>query len=48
MYSGLETLLLKGCKQMDYQDELHLVKSLYDKDINYQNLEFNFKQLHHQ
>jgi len=37
--------LLKGCKQMDYQDELHLVKSLYDKDINYQNLEIQFKTI---
>ena len=45
MYSGLETLLFKGCKQMDYQDELHLVKSLYDKDINYQNLEIQFQTI---
>ena len=45
MYSGLETLLLKGCKQMDHQDELHLVKSLYDKDINYQNLEIQFQTI---
>ena len=45
MYSGLETLLLKGCKQLDYQDELHLVKSLYDKDLNYQNLEIQFQTI---
>ena len=45
MYSGLETLLLKGSKQLDYQDELHLVKSLYDKDLNYQNLEIQFQTI---
>ena len=45
MYSGLESLLLKGCKQLDYQDELHLVKSLYDKDLNYQNLEIQFQTI---
>ena len=45
MYSALETLLLKGCKQLDYQDELHLVKSLYDEDINYQNLEIQFQTI---
>ena len=42
---GLETLLLKGCKELDYQDELHLVKSLYDKDLNYQNLEIQFQTI---
>ena len=45
MYSGLETLLLKGYKQLDYQDELHLVKSLHDKDLNYQNLEIQFQTI---
>ena len=45
MYSGLETLLLKGCKQLDYQHKLDLVKSLYDKDLNYQNLEIQFQTI---
>ena len=45
MYSGLETLLVKGCKQLDYQHELDLVKSLYDKDLNYQNLEIQFQTI---
>ena len=45
MYSGLETLLLKGCKRLDYKDELHLVKSLYDKDLNYENLEIQFQTI---
>lgn len=39
MYSGLETLLLKGCKRVDYQDELHLVKRLYNKGLNFPNFE---------
>ena len=45
MYSALETLLLKACKQLDYQDELQLVKSLYDKDINYKNLKIQFQTI---
>lgn len=45
MYSGLETLLLKGRKQLDYQHELDLVKSLYNKDLNYQNLEIQFQTI---
>ena len=30
---------------MDYQHELDLVKSLYDKDLNYQNLEIQFQTI---
>ena len=45
MYSALETLLVKGCKQVEHQDELNQVKKLYDKDINYDNLEVQFRTI---
>lgn len=45
VYSALETLLVKGCKQIEHQDELNQVQKLYDNDINYDNLEVQFKTI---
>ena len=45
MYSALETLLVKGCKQVECQDELNQVKKLYDKNINYDNIEVQFQTI---
>ena len=42
LYSALETLLVKGCKQVEHQDELN---QLYDKDIKYDNLEVQFQTI---
>ena len=45
MYSALETLLVKGCQQVEHQDELNQVQKLYDKDIKYDNLEVQFQTI---
>ena len=47
IYSALESLLVKGCKQVEHQDELDQVKKLYDKDINYDNLKVQFQTISH-
>ena len=44
-YSALETLLIKGCKHVEHQDELNQVQKLDDKDINYDNLEVQFQTI---
>ena len=43
--SALETLLVKGCKQVEHQDELNQVQKLYDRDIKYDNLEVQFQTI---
>ena len=45
MYMNLETLLLKGCKQVEHSGELEHVKELYSDDIYYGNLEVQFQTI---
>ena len=45
LYSALETLLVKGCQQVEHQDELNQVQKFYDKDIKYDNLEVQFQTI---
>ncbi|XP_065886227.1 zinc finger MYM-type protein 1-like [Dysidea avara] len=45
MYMNLETLLLKGCKQVEHSSELEHVKELYSDDIHYGNLEVQFQTI---
>ena len=45
MYSTLEALLIKGCKQIDHTNELSCVRELYGGDIEYNNLEVQFQTI---
>jgi len=41
----LETLLVKGCKQVEHKSELDYVKEFYGDDINYSDLEVQFQTI---
>ncbi len=45
IYSRLEHFLLKGCQEKAYDEELKVVRDVYKDDLNYSELEIQFKTL---